>query len=150
MLSIEDQEYLLALVEIELAKISDKMSDPSTSPDDLVYHTAPAVAKLRVRVASSIAQNKKDAADDGDAAVCEDEIVITLRRMRSAESETLAVYNPQRVTCTLAVNRRGEERRRRPISDSEVIRDAIDKFRRRSDEVGAEGDRVDAQGGWTW
>lgn len=158
MLSIKDQEYLLALVEIELARISDKASDPSTSPDDLAHHTRPAVAKLRARVASSIASSIAPAPIG--SAVCEDEIVITLRRVTSAEIEHVVVgptssglhveHRPQRVTCTLAVSRRGQGGDVVPISDSDVIRDAIDQFRRRADEVGAEGDRVDAQSGWTW
>jgi hypothetical protein len=196
MLSIKDQEYFLGLVEIELARMSDKLSNPSTSADDLVHHTAPAVAKLRLRVASSIAQDKKDAASVSERGikiheevavspsekgreiqeefsrlaraafvpaqpewVCEDELTVTLRRMRSIESEVLVVgtvpnglsikHHPQNVTCTLAGNRHGQGDVV-TVSESEVIRAAIDAFRRRADEVDAGGDRVDRQCGWSW
>jgi hypothetical protein len=189
MLSIKDQEHFLALVEFELTRMRDKLSDPSTSPDDMAHYTAPAVAQLRARVASSIVQDQKAAGGvqdqkDQKAAglgleiqeefsrlaraafvpaqpewVCEDELTITLRRMRSIESHHLIVgpvpnglhidHNPQKVTCTLSVNCRAHSVTVQ-VSDSGVIRGAIDQFRRRADGVGAGGDRVDAQSGWTW
>lgn len=170
MLSIKDQEHFLGLVEMDLARMSDKLSNPSTSADDLVHHTAPGVAKLRLRVAASIAQDKKEAEPakagaiqeefsrlardafapqqpEGPAEVgawkCEDALTITLRRMNLVESTEL---NPQKVICTLYVNHEQPVK----VSESEVIREAIDNFRRRANEVGAGGDRVDAQTGWSW
>jgi hypothetical protein len=66
--------------------------------------------------------------------------------MHPVESTEL---NPQKVVCTLSVNH--EQRNVTvQVSESEVIREAIDNFRRRANEVGAGGDRVDAQTGWSW
>jgi hypothetical protein len=55
MLSIQDQKYFLALVDMELALASAKASDPSTSFHDPCHLTATSLTKLRLRIAGSIA-----------------------------------------------------------------------------------------------
>lgn len=78
----------------------------------------------------------------GVRAIEEDRLTIELVRWSGDGRHT--------VTCSVTTRRTGEPTRQDGVSNSDQIRDAIEEFSKRADEVGAGGDRIDRQTGWSW
>jgi hypothetical protein len=89
-----------------------------------------------------LAEPEAASSSDLNVSSCEDKLTITLFRMRPIGDP----YEVQMVTCTIAVGNGADV----PVYDSIAIAAAIGAFRASADRVGAVGDRVDAQSGWSW